>query len=204
MEICCRHNIGLELVKYLSAADQSGWTTQKNRHLIRQAGLYDEQVWSGLSNIIKESDSWVLFLAGILSGNTGGKTLSSSSTAAISCDHIQEMICVHLTLPGNPVSVVFLYRRFSSWRIRPRWTLRHTDKDKWTHTHTFVSVAGRKRLGQIAVGTETSWYLHLSLLAFFFSEDIDEQTLFKSPAAQWDSPTYCCWGTPKYKLYMNS
>ena len=51
------------------------------------------------------------------------------------------------------------------------------DTDEWTDNHLCQLSWEKKRQGQVALETETNSCLQLSLLAFFFNEDIDEQTL---------------------------
>ncbi len=82
-------------------------------------------------------------------------------------------------------------------------------QDRGTQTNgqidNSVCRAGKERQGQTAMETEASSCLELSLLAFFFSEDIDEQTpCSKKPSGPMGLPKPLLLGTPKYKLYMNS
>lgn len=83
---------------------------QKTRHLSCRAGVH-----RGLSHTIKESDSWFLFLDWpgfrawwLKKRKPGGNKLSRSSTAAISCGQILEMIRLLPTLGGIISQVYFL------------------------------------------------------------------------------------------------
>lgn len=64
--------------------------------------------------------------------------------------------------------------------------IRQTDTNEWTDRHLCQS-AGKERQGQVAMETETNSCFSLSLVAFFFSEDIDEQTLCSK--TQWPHGT---------------
>lgn len=189
----------------------STWRTvknQKTRHgLAHAVHWFLEICLTQLHSRTADSCSWTS-----QDSEVGGRIVESLE--AISCQdrrllqirwgQIQEMIYPLLTVVGIISQVMtdglfFFFPAYSpaSKTKTDRFIyqlIRQTDRqmERLTPVSVIMGTWDKDRLQW----KETSSCLSLSLLIFFFSEDIDEQTpCSKNPVAPWDFPNHCCWET---------
>lgn len=108
LKIFCRGTTHLKLVKYtiFHTSPRQTVLNQKTRQLSCPTGVHNGLVSSGLSNTIKETDNWILFLARILCGSLEAISCQDLRLLQSAATTSRKWFCLLITLAGIISQVV--------------------------------------------------------------------------------------------------